>query len=92
MVVIDRWSLYRNTVDNNHLIKWLLCTGFLKKWACQISHESYIGQNQPLTKFVEAGNNLAKLVEVEKHFIKFAKICQQLYEVHGTCKQLLWSS
>ena len=30
------WSLYRNTVSNEPLIKWSLCTGFLKKSACQI--------------------------------------------------------
>ena len=34
--LLDRWSLYRDTVSNDHLIKWSLCTGFLKKSACQI--------------------------------------------------------
>ena len=73
MVVIDRWSLYRNSVNNDNLIKWSLCTVFLKKSACQIWHEHYLGQNQPFTKFVEATNNLAKLVEVGKHLAKLVK-------------------
>ena len=73
MVIIDRWSLYRNTVDTNHLIKWSLCTGFLKKSVCQILRENYLGWNQPFTKFVEAANNLTKFVEVGKHFTKFVK-------------------
>ena len=73
MVVIDRWSLYRNSVNNDNLIKWSLCTVFLKKSACQIWHEHYLGQNQPFTKFVEATNNLAKLVEVGRHLAKLVK-------------------
>ena len=97
MVVIDRWSLYRNTVNNDDLIKWSLCTGFLKS-ACQIRRENYLGQNQPFTTFVEGANNLTKLVEKGKHFLKFIKfvnnftkfgrICQQLCEVRRICQQL----
>ena len=71
MVVIDRCSLYRNTVSNNPLIKGLLCTSFLKMSACQVWRENYLGRNQ--SKFVEAANNLTKLVEVDKHFIKLVK-------------------
>ena len=73
MVVIHRWSLYRNTESYNHLIKWSLCTGFLKRSACQIWRENYLGQNQPFTKFIEAANNLTKLVEVGKYFTKLLK-------------------
>ena len=36
IVVIDRWSLYRNILNNNHLVRWSLCKGFLKTSACQI--------------------------------------------------------
>ena len=36
MVVIDRWLLYGDTASSDHLIKWLLCTSFLKTSACQI--------------------------------------------------------
>ena len=74
MAVIDMWSLYRNTVSNDPLIKWPLCSGFLKKSACQIWRENYLGWNQPFTKFVEAENNLTKLVVVENHFPKFVKL------------------
>ena len=66
--VLYRWSLYRNTVSNDPLIRRSLCTRFLKKSACQIWRENYRGQNQLFKKFVEAANNLAKLVEVGKHF------------------------
>ena len=62
-----------NTVSNDPLIKWLLCASFLKKSACQIWCENYLGWNQPFTKFIEAANNLPKLVEVEKHFTKLVK-------------------
>ena len=72
------WSLYRNTVSNKPLIKWLLCTGFLRKSASQIWHENYLGQNQPFTKFIEAANNLMKLVEVGKHFMKLVKLWTSL--------------
>ena len=72
MVIIDRWSLYRNTANKDHLIKLSLFTGFLKKPACQIWCENYLGWNQPFTKFVEAANNLKKL-EVGKPFAKFVK-------------------
>ena len=78
MVLIDRWSLYRNTVNNDHLIKWSLCTGFLKKSTGQIWRENYLGRNKPFTKFVEAANNLTKLVEVGKHFTKFVKFANNL--------------
>ena len=80
MVIIDRWSLYRNTVSNNPLIKWSLCTGFLKKSICQIWCENYLGQNQPFTKFVEAANKLMKLVEVGKYFMKLVKFANNLTE------------
>ena len=73
MAVIDRWSLYRNTVTNNLLIKWSLCTAFRKKSACQIWCENYLGRNQPFIEFVEPANNFMKLVEVGKHFTKFVK-------------------
>ena len=73
MAIIDRWLLYRNTVNNDHLIKWSLCTGFLKNSACQILHENYLGRNPLFTRFVEAANNLTTLVEVEKHFTEFVK-------------------
>ena len=73
MVVIDRWLLYRNTVNNDHLIKWSLGTGFLKKSAWQIWHENYLGQNQSFAKFLEAAIIFTKLVEVGKHFTKFIK-------------------
>ena len=72
MVVTDRWSLYRNTVNNDHLINWSLCIGFLKMSAWQIWRENHLGRNQPFTKFVEAANNLMK-IEVGKHFMKFVK-------------------
>ena len=58
MVVIGRWLLYRNTVNNDLLIKWSLGTGF---------------QNQSFAKFLEAAIILTKLVEVGKHFTKFIK-------------------
>ena len=73
MVVIDKWLLYRNTVNKDHWIKWSLYTGFLKRSACQTWRENYHGQNQLFTKFVEAANNLAKLEEAEKHFTKLVK-------------------
>ena len=152
MVIIDRWSSYRDTVSNDHLIKWSLYTGFLKKSACQIWRENYLERNQPFTKFVQVASNFTKLIEVRKHFKKFVKfannltkfvefvnnftkfvkfannltkflglaskfgevrrsceqryqvsrneiffckvrkILEQLYEVRGTRKQLLWSS
>ena len=71
MAVLDRWSLYRNNVSNDRLIKWLLCTGSLKKSACQIWRKNYLWRNQ--TKFLETANNLTNLAEVEKHFIKLGK-------------------
>ena len=78
MVVIDRWSLYRNTVNNDHLIKWSLCTSFLKILACQILRETYLGGNQPFTKFVETANNLTKLAEVGKHLTRFVKFANDI--------------
>ena len=92
MVIKERWSLYRKTVYNDHLIKWSLCTGFLKKSACQFWHENYLGQSQTFSKFVEPSNKLTKLAEVGKHFTKFVnnfttevrRICKQLYKVCGT--------
>ena len=81
MVVIYRWLLYRNTVSNNHLIKWLLCTGFLKKSACQIWHENYLGSNQPFMKFIEAANNFTKLLEVGKHYTKFVKFANNFMKI-----------
>ena len=77
MVVIDRWSFYKNTVSNDHLTKWALCTDFLKKSASQIWRENYLGWNQHFTnKFVEAANNFKKLLENGKHFMKFEKIAR----------------
>ena len=73
MVVIDRWSLYRNTVNIDYLIRWSLFIGFLKKSACQIGRENYLGWNQTFIKFVEAANNLTKLVQVGKLLTKFLK-------------------
>ena len=73
MVIIDKWSLYKNTGSDDPLIKWSLYTGFVKKSACQIWRENYLARNQPFTKLVEAANNLVKLVEVEKHFMKLVK-------------------
>ena len=78
MVIIDWWLLYRNTGSNDHLIKWSLCAGFLKKSACQIWHENYLWWNEPFTKSVEAANNLTKLVEVGKHFTKFIKFANNI--------------
>ena len=72
--VINRWLLYRNTVNNDRLIKWSLCTGSLKKSACQIWRENDLGWNQPFTKFAVAANNLTKLIEKGKHFTKFVKL------------------
>ena len=84
MVVIDRCLLYKNTVSNNPLIKWSLCTGFLKKLACQIWRENYLGgQNQPFTKFVEAANNLTKLIEVGKKFTKLLKFANNFTKLVG---------
>ena len=71
MVIIDMWWLYRNTVSNDHLIKWSLCTGFLKKSGCQIWRKNYLGQNQHFTKFVEAANNLTKFVNFADNLTKF---------------------
>ena len=71
VVVIQKHC--KNTVSNDHLIKWSLCTDILKKSACQIWCENYLGWNQPFTKFVEAANNLTKLVEVGKHLTKFVE-------------------
>ena len=36
--------------------------------------ENYLGGNQPFAKFVEAANNLTKLVETGKLFTKFVKL------------------
>ena len=75
-VVIDRQSLYRNTLTNYHLSKhwkWLLCKGFLKNSACQIWRGNYLGQNQPFTKFVETTNDFTNLVKMRKHFKTFVK-------------------
>ena len=82
MVVIDRWSLYRNTVSNNPSIKWSIGTASLKKWASQIWCENYLGQNQPFTKFVEDTNNLTKLVEAAlefQHFLQWQIKCWGSY-------------
>ena len=76
MVIIDSWLLYRDTVYNGHFIKWSLCIGFLKKSACQVWRENYLGRNQPFTKFIEAAINFTKLVEVRKHFTKFVKFAK----------------
>ena len=83
MVFIDRWLLYRNTVSNNHFKKCLLCAGFLKKSACQIWHENYLGLNRPFTKFLEATNNLTKLVEVGKHLTKLIKFANNFTKFLG---------
>ena len=107
MIFIDRWLLNRDTVSNDLLIKWSLCTGFLKKSACQIWHENYLTQNQPFTKFVEAASNFTMLVKLQevckicKQLFEVCRICQQLYKVHRirqqlykvpwTYKQVLWS-
>ena len=64
MVVIDRWLLYRKTVSNDHLIKWLLCTGFLK---------NSVTLGKSFYKVHKAANNLTKLAEVGKHFTKLVK-------------------
>ena len=86
MVVVGRRLLFRNTVSSGLLIKWSLCTGFLKKSACQIWHENYLGENQPSTKFVEAANN--KVSSSGKTLHEGSKICEQLYEVWRICQQL----
>ena len=36
--------------------------------------KNYLGRNQPFTKFVEAANNLTKLIDVGKHFTRSIKI------------------
>ena len=73
MVLIDRRSLHRNTINIDHLIKLSLCASFLQKSPCLIYYENCLGRNQPFTKFVEAANNLTKLVEVGKQLTKFVK-------------------
>ena len=35
--------------------------------------KNYLGRNQPFTKFVEAANNLTKLIDVGKHFTRSIK-------------------
>ena len=81
MVIIDKWSLYRNTVSNDPLIKSSLCMGFLKTSACQVWQENYLRPNQPFTKFVEAVNNLTKLVQIGKHFTKLVKLKNNFTEL-----------
>ena len=88
MVVTDRWSLYRNTANNNHLKKWPLSKGFLKKSACQIWREKYFGRNQPFTKFVEAANNFKKFVKLANNFTKFVGLANNFYKVCRSCEQL----
>ena len=98
MVVTDRWSLYRNTANNNHLKKWPLSKGFLKKSACQIWREKYFGRNQPFIKFVEAANNFKKFVKLANNFKKFVNLANNFtkfvglannfYKVCRSCEQL----
>ena len=73
MFILDSWSLYGNTENNDHLIKWSLCKRFLKKSACQIWREKYLGRNQPFTKFVEAANNFTKLKGLANNFWEVRK-------------------
>ena len=88
MVVIDRWSLYRKTVNNDHLIKWWLCTGFLKKVSA-----SNLTRKLPWTKsiFYKVRISWKQLNEVSRSgeaLHKVRRICQQLYEVRTIRQQL----
>ena len=69
MVVIDRWSLCRNIVNNDHLV---IMYRFSKK--VSLSNLTWkLPWAKPTFKFVEAANNLTKLVEVGKHFTRLLK-------------------
>ena len=78
MAIIDRWSLYRNIVSSDHLIKWALCNKVVVVYRIskKVSLSNLIWKLlwvKPTFKFVEAANNLTKLVEVGKHFTKLVK-------------------
>ena len=80
MVVIGRWLLYKNTADNDYLTKWLLCTGFLKKSACQIWCEDYLGQNKP-SKVHSSCKQLNKVSRTEKALHEVCKTFKTLSKV-----------
>ena len=94
MVIIDRWSLCRNTVNNDHLVKWSLCTRFLTKSACQISWAKptfykVCGSCKQLNEVSRSGKALHKVRKICEQLYEVCRICQQLYKVRGTHKQLL---
>ena len=80
MIVIERWSLYRNSVNNDHLIKSLLRKGFLKKSTFKSNVKSTLGE----TNLLQSSQKYKQLL--------VRKICQQLYKARGTRKKLLQSS
>ena len=98
MVVIDRWSLYRNTVSNNHLIKWSLCAGFSKTvnlsnltwklpWVKPTFYKVHRSCKQ-LNEVNRSGKALHKVDKICKQCYEVHRIYHQLYEVCKICKQL----
>ena len=60
MAVIDRWSIYRNTVSNQHLI-----LGQHQPFT------KFVEAAKNLTKLVEVGKYLMNLVKFANNFTKF---------------------
>ena len=88
MIVIDRWLLYRNTANNDPLIKWLLMYGFSKKVSL-----SNLTWKLPWVKptFYKVHRSCKQLSEVSrsgKALHEVSKIFEQLYEVHRIYQQL----
>ena len=88
MVVIDRWSLYRSTVSNDSLIKYLLCTGFLMwklPWAKPNFYKVRRSCKQ-LNEVSKSGKILHKVSKISEQFYEDLRICQQHYEVRRICQ------
>ena len=107
MVIIDRWSLHRNTANNDQINN----TGFLKsptstkfvKAAINLTKLVEVGKH--FAKFVKFANNFKKFVEFAKNFMKFIELTSNFtkfvglvinfYEVHRSWEkflQSLWDS
>ena len=85
MAVIDIWSLYRNTISKDHLIKCSLCTGFLNT----VKSDVKIALSESNLSVRRSCKQLNVVSRSGKALHEVSKICEQLYEVRGTCKQLL---
>ena len=86
MVVKDSWLLYRKTANNDHLIKWSLCTGFLKK---SVKSDVKIILGKPnCYKVHRSCKQLNEVSRSGKALHKLRRICQQLYKVRRICEQL----